>query len=110
MLRKQIIMPLVAALAGSAWGGIFLPVTALAACTTANNVTACTGATNLGATIGNGPDGPDNRTVIVTDGATVTTGDRAAISLRDGAVITIEENASVTNRHQDRQDVYAGCW
>jgi autotransporter-associated beta strand protein len=75
-----------------------LPSRGLAACTTAGNVTTCSGTTNLGTTpIGNGSSGPDNRTVTVTTGASVSAGNANVISLRDGAVITLQDKASVTN-------------
>ncbi|MCL1886919.1 MAG: autotransporter-associated beta strand repeat-containing protein, partial [Betaproteobacteria bacterium] len=76
---------------------MLLPATASATCTTTGNNTTCSGSTTLGgSSIGNGPSGPDNATVTVTTGATVTSGPGTVISLRDYAIINIEDNATVT--------------
>ena len=69
-----------------------------AVCTTTANITTCSGTTNLGTTpIGNGPSGPDNATVTISPGATVSAGDASAISLRDGDNISVGNNATVTS-------------
>ncbi|WP_455153133.1 autotransporter-associated beta strand repeat-containing protein [Cupriavidus basilensis] len=77
---------------------MLVPLPARAACTTAGNVTTCSGTTNLGGTpIGNGSAGPDDRTVVVTAGGAVIAGDASAVSLRDGATVTLGDNASMTS-------------
>src|SRR5262245_7926650 len=93
--------PLLPLLAGLSASTVLIPAQAWATCTpavTGNPATTCSGTTDLGTTpLGNGQNGPDNKTIIVDPGATVSAGNSSAISLRDGAVITIGAGATVTS-------------
>jgi fibronectin-binding autotransporter adhesin len=78
---------------------LLFPTGAMAACTpppAANTATTC-GTTTLTNTLGSGPSGPDNSTIIIQSGASVRAGNFSAISLRDAATITLQNNSTVTN-------------
>jgi fibronectin-binding autotransporter adhesin len=105
-LRRAV--ALVSLLAGLSARELLFPTGAMAACTpapAANTTTTCN-TTTLTNTLGSGPGGPDNSTIVIQSGASVTAGNFSAISLRDGATITLQNNSTVTNNASSGGGLY----